>query len=205
MTQNANLFEPERKKRAHNKTHHKDAEAILRVLKDLWKMKQNGNLKGASKLLTKHNVSRLPLDIYLGFIEGKNYEDLTLDYAKEVKPLLNKAKKARYGKAEPQAQTIEDAKAPLTIEDAPTTIDWEQRRYEIAKAVSADLLNTYWTNDKCGLAEFITDDLDGDLPQFYENAEDAIANIAVDYAEALIKRLKQKEFIPYWKRIKNTH
>lgn len=204
MTTNANLFEPDRKKKAHSKTHHKDAEAILRVLKDLWKMKQRGDIRGASKLLTKHNVSRLPVDIYLGFVEGKSYEDLTLDYASEVKPLLNKAKKERYGKQEHQAQTIEDAKAPQIIENALSAIDWEQRRYEIAKAVSADLLNTYWTNDKCGLAEFITEDLESDLSQWYEDADDAIANIAVDYAEALIKRLKQKEFIPYWKRIKNT-
>jgi hypothetical protein len=113
MTTNANLFEPERKKKAHNKTHHKDAEAILRVLKDLWKMKQRGDLRGASKLLTKHNVSRLPIDIYLGFIEGKSYEDLTLAYASEVKPLLNKAKKERYGKSEEQQPSAEQATPPI--------------------------------------------------------------------------------------------
>ena len=188
MTQNANLFEPERKKRAHNKTHHKDAEAILRVLKDLWKMKQNGNLKGASKLLTKHNVSRLPLDIYLGFIEGKNYEDLTLDYAKEVKPLLNKAKKARYGKAEHQAQTIEDAKAPLTIEDAPTTIDWEQRRYEIAKDVAVKLYCAYKEDCNDDYYEQLMDAV-RDCDE-YTTEEDVICGSSMYFANTLIKWLK---------------
>ena len=188
MTQNANLFEPERKKRAHNKTHHKDAEAILRVLKDLWKMKQNGNLKGASKLLTKHNVSRLPLDIYLGFIEGKNYEDLTLDYAKEVKPLLNKAKKARYGKAEPQAQTIEDAKAPLTIEDAPTTIDWEQRRYEIAKDVAVKLYCAYKEDGNDDYFEQLMDAV-RDCDE-YTTEEEVICGSSMYFANTLIKWLK---------------
>lgn len=188
MTTNANLFEPERKKKAHSKTHHKDAEAILRVLKDLWKMKQRGDLRGASKLLTKHNVSRLPVDIYLGFIDGKSYEDLTLDYASEVKPLLNKAKKERYGKQEPQAQTIEDAKAPLKIEDAPTTIDWEQRRYEIAKVVSATMLKLYWQDDNNPFSEFIRDTVDTTPPQI---PDVFIAEMVLDYTDILLSKLKE--------------
>lgn len=185
MTTNANLFEPERKKKAHSKTHHKDAEAILRVFKDLWKMKERGDLRGASKLLTKHNVSRLPIDIYLGFIEGKSYEDLTLDYASEVKPLLNKAKKERYGKQEPQAQTIEDAKAPLTIEETPTAINWEQRRYEIAKEVSVGILNAYWTDENCEIQRFVDDECD-----IGRGPDAVIAEVAVDFADELIKKLK---------------
>ena len=188
MTTNANLFEPERKKKAHSKTHHKDAEAILRVLKDLWKMKQRGDLRGASKLLTKHNVSRLPVDIYLGFIDGKSYEDLTLDYASEVKPLLNKAKKERYGKQEPQAQTIEDAKAPLKIEDAPTTIDWEQRRYEIAKVVSATMLKLYWQDNNNPFSEFIRDTVDTTPPQI---PDVFIAEMVLDYTDILLSKLKE--------------
>lgn len=188
MTTNANLFEPERKKKAHSKTHHKDAEAILRVLKDLWKMKQRGDLRGASKLLTKHNVSRLPVDIYLGFIEGKSYEDLTLDYASEVKPLLNKAKKERYGKQEPQAQTIEDAKAPLTIKDAPATIDWEQRRYEVAKVVSATMLKLYWQDDNNPFSEFIRDTVDTTPPQI---PDVFIAEMVLDYTDILLSKLKE--------------
>ena len=188
MTTNANLFEPDRKKKAHSKTHHKDAEAILRVLKDLWKMKQRGDLRGASKLLTKHNVSRLPVDIYLGFIDGKSYEDLTLDYASEVKPLLNKAKKERYGKQEPQAQTIEDAKAPLKIEDAPTTIDWEQRRYEIAKVVSATMLKLYWQDNNNPFSEFIRDTVDTTPPQI---PDVFIAEMVLDYTDILLSKLKE--------------
>lgn len=188
MTTNANLFEPERKKKAHSKTHHKDAEATLRVLKDLWKMKQRGDLRGASKLLTKHNVSRLPVDIYLGFIEGKSYEDLTLDYASEVKPLLNKAKKERYGKQEHQAQTIEDAKAPLKIEDAPTTIDWEQRRYEVAKVVSATMLKLYWQDDNNPFSEFIRDTVDTTPPQI---PDVFIAEMVLDYTDILLSKLKE--------------
>lgn len=188
MTTNANLFEPERKKKAHSKTHHKDAEAILRVLKDLWKMKQRGDIRGASKLLTKHNVSRLPVDIYLGFVDGKSYEDLTLDYASEVKPLLNKAKKERYGKQEPQAQTIEDVKAPLTIKDAPTTIDWEQRRYEIAKVVSATMLKLYWQDESNPFSEFIGDMVDTTQPQI---PNVFIAEMVLDYTDILLSKLKE--------------
>ena len=184
MTTNANLFEPDRKKKAHSKTHHKDAEAILRVLKDLWKMKQRGNLKGASKLLTKHNVSRLPIDIYLGFIEGKTYDDLTLDYASEVKPLLNKAKKARYGKQEPQAQTIEDAKAPLTIEDAPTAIDWEQRRYEIAKALLPIAYNLYFSNKD--FEKIVEDGIDEEHPEFLQ----VINQYVLEQTDEMIKELQ---------------
>ena len=187
MTTNANLFEPDRKKKAHSKTHHKDAEAILRVLKDLWKMKQRGDIRGASKLLTKHNVSRLPVDIYLGFVEGKSYEDLTLDYASEVKPLLNKAKKERYGKQEPQAQTIEDAKAPLTIEDAPTAIDWEQRRYEIAKDVAVKLYCAYKEDGNDDYFERLMDAVrDRDE---YTTEEEVICGSSVYFANTLIKWL----------------
>lgn len=191
MTTNANLFEPDRKKKAHSKTHHKDAEAILRVLKDLWKMKQRGDIRGASKLLTKHNVSRLPVDIYLGFVEGKSYEDLTLDYASEVKPLLNKAKKERYGKQEPQAQTIEDAKAPLNIEDAPTAIDWEQRRYEIAKDVAVKLYCAYKEDGNDDYFENLMDacrDCDA-----YTTEEEVICGSSVYFANTLIKWLKNSQ------------
>ena len=187
MTTNANLFEPDRKKKAHSKTHHKDAEAILRVLKDLWKMKQRGDIRGASKLLTKHNVSRLPVDIYLGFVDGKSYEDLTLDYASEVKPLLNKAKKERYGKQEPQAQTIEDAKAPLTIEDAPTTIDWEQRRYEIAKDVAVKLYCAYKEDGNDDYFEQLMDAV-RDCDE-YTTEEEVICGSSVYFANTLIKWL----------------
>jgi hypothetical protein len=187
MTTNANLFEPDRKKKAHSKTHHKDAEAILRVLKDLWKMKQRGDIRGASKLLTKHNVSRLPVDIYLGFVEGKSYEDLTLDYASEVKPLLNKAKKERYGKQEPQAQTIEDAKAPLTIEDAPTAIDWEQRRYEIAKDVAVKLYCAYKEDGNDDYFEQLMDAV-RDCDE-YTTEEEVICGSSVYFANTLIKWL----------------
>ena len=187
MTTNANLFEPDRKKKAHSKTHHKDAEAILRVLKDLWKMKQRGDLRGASKLLTKHNVSRLPVDIYLGFVEGKSYEDLTLDYASEVKPLLNKAKKERYGKQEPQAQTIEDAKAPLKIEDAPTAIDWEQRRYEIAKDVAVKLYCAYKEDGNDDYFENLMDAV-RDCDE-YTTEEEVICGSSVYFANTLIKWL----------------
>ena len=187
MTTNANLFEPDRKKKAHSKTHHKDAEAILRVLKDLWKMKQRGDIRGASKLLTKHNVSRLPVDIYLGFVEGKSYEDLTLDYASEVKPLLNKAKKERYGKQEPQAQTIEDAKAPLIIEDAPTAIDWEQRRYEIAKDVAVKLYCAYKEDGNDDYFEQLMDAV-RDCDE-YTTEEEVICGSSVYFANTLIKWL----------------
>ena len=191
MTTNANLFEPDRKKKAHSKTHHKDAEAILRVLKDLWKMKQRGDIRGASKLLTKHNVSRLPVDIYLGFVEGKSYEDLTLDYASEVKPLLNKAKKERYGKQEPPAQTIEDAKAPLTIVDAPTAIDWEQRRYEIAKDVAVKLYCAYKADDNDIYFEQLMDAV-RDCDE-YTTEEEVICGSSVYFANTLIKWLKNTQ------------
>lgn len=191
MTTNANLFEPDRKKKAHSKTHHKDAEAILRVLKDLWKMKQRGDIRGASKLLTKHNVSRLPVDIYLGFVEGKSYEDLTLDYASEVKPLLNKAKKERYGKQAPQAQTIEDAKAPLTIEDAPTTIDWEQRRYEIAKDVAVKLYCAYKEDGNDDYFEQLMDAV-RDCDE-YTTEEEVICGSSVYFANTLIKWLNNTQ------------
>ncbi len=191
MTPNANLFEPERKKRAHSKTHHKDAEAILRVLKDLWKMQQRGNLKGASKLLTKHNVSRLPIDIYLGFIEGKSYDDLTLDYANGVKPLLNKAKKERYGKQEPQAQTIEGTKEPLTSEETPTTIDWEQRRYEIAKDVAVKLYCAYKEGGNDDYFEILMDAV-RDCDE-YTTEEEVICGSSVYFANTLIKWLKDTQ------------
>lgn len=191
MTTNANLFEPDRKKKAHSKTHHKDAEAILRVLKDLWKMKQRGDIRGASKLLTKHNVSRLPVDIYLGFVEGKSYEDLTLDYASEVKPLLNKAKKERYGKQEPQAQTIEDAKAPLTIEDAPTAIDWEQRRYEIVKDIAVKLFCAYQEDGNDDYFERLTEAV-RDCDE-YTTEEEVICGSSVYFANILIEYLKKDQ------------
>ena len=65
-------------------------------------------------------------------------------------------------------------------------IDWEQRRYEIAKDVSVGLLATYWTNPRCEIQLFVDDEMGENL----KDPDSIIASIAVDYTDALIKQLK---------------
>lgn len=91
-------------------------------------------------------------------------------------------------KQEPQAQTIEDAKAPLTIEDAPTAIDWEQRRYEIAKDVAVKLYCAYKEDGNDDYFERLTDAV-RDCDE-YTTEEEVICGCSVYFANTLIKWLK---------------
>ena len=69
-------------------------------------------------------------------------------------------------------------------------VDWEQRRYEIAKEASIGLLKAYWTDDSCGISQFVNDNFEDGT---FESPDAAIACVAVDYAEALIEELKKCE------------
>ena len=71
-------------------------------------------------------------------------------------------------------ETPEEILAMPDIEEGNKAIDWEQRRYEIAKHI----LPVIYSNDQPEEGEF------------YLSPEDA-ANLSVKYADALIKELKK--------------
>ena len=68
-------------------------------------------------------------------------------------------------------------------------VDWEQRRYEIAKEVSVGILQAYWTDENSEIQKFVDDEFENDN-SLSRGPDNIIAEVAVDFADALIKQLK---------------
>ena len=85
---------------------------------------------------------------------------------------------------QPQKQTIEGAKAPLTIEDAPTAIDWEQRRYEIAKALLPVAYNLYFSDSH--YHSMVEVGIDEEHPEFLQ----VINQYVLEQTDEMIKELQ---------------
>lgn len=83
-------------------------------------------------------------------------------------------------------------KSQRTQKQTTSPIDWEQRRYEIAKVISATMLKLYWQDENNPFSEFIGDMVDTTQPQI---PDVFIAEMVLDYTDILLSKLKEYKTI----------
>lgn len=90
-------------------------------------------------------------------------------------------------------KSLKSYKKPLLEENQKSTVDWNQRRYELSKEfmsvimgrLNYDPLSAYYNYCACGCSE--------DEENNYNNPYLSVAQLSVDAADALIHILKEKE------------
>lgn len=89
-------------------------------------------------------------------------------------------------------EEITPIKSQRTQKQTTSPIDWEQRRYEIAKVISATMLKLYWQDENNPFSEFIGDMVDTTQPQI---PDVFIAEMVLDYTDILLSKLKEYKTI----------
>lgn len=117
------------------------------------------------------------------------------DCAKGVLPLPENKQKVLFNGCNmyEEDESFKSEEKPLLEENPKSTVDWNQRRYELSKEfmsvimgrLNYDPLSAHYNYCACGCSE--------DEENNYNNPYLSVAQLSVDAADALIHILKEKE------------